>query len=364
MALVSIIIPAYNIDGYIKTCIDSVISQTFTDLEVIVINDGSTDNTGCILDDYSKRDCRIKVIHKSNAGVSAARNDGLKAAQGKYLLFFDGDDFSEPYTIAELVKIMQIEEPDVLLYGYHRWRDGEITKTSLPIFPEGRYEGKKIITDLLSRFVGISNEGINNWIKGEKDGLYVENPALWRCMVRSSVISNNALEFDVNLKIGEDTVFISDVLSCAKRCYVLHKPYYYLVYRESSAIATYEKNAVKKLDGKKRLLIARIALTDRVLKRSGVDIKSYWQGTVVMSDAELAFLFALRSGEMSFMHRYRSYLSYASLDEVRQSVKLLKLKTKINVKIFPFLLLKLRLNFLLFICAVILGLCNYEFSRE
>ena len=364
MALVSIIIPAYNIEEYIKVCMDSVLAQTFTDFEVICVNDGSTDNTGDILSEYSKLDSRIKVIHKSNEGVSAARNDGIKAAQGKYFLFFDGDDFSEPYTIAELIQVMQSENADVLLYGYHRWRDGEITQTCLPIFPEGIYESKAIFTDVLSRFVGISTDGINKWIHGEKNGLYVENPALWRCMVDSSIISENALEFDTSLKVGEDTVFITDILSCAGRCYVLHKPYYYLVYRESSTIATYEKNAIKKLDGKKRLLTARNALTAGILQRRGADIKSYWQGTVVMSDIELAFLFAARSSDASFLARYREYRSYASLAEVRDAIQQFDLTLKPNLKTIPFLLLKWRMNFLLFVCAAILNMFNYEFSRE
>ena len=368
MALVSVIIPAYNIAGYIGKCIDSILEQTFTDFEVVAVNDGSSDDTGRILDEYVKRDTRIHVIHKENGGVSAARNDGMKAASGEYFLFFDGDDFVEPYALEALVQTMQAQKSDILLYGYYRWRDGKITETCLPIFAEGIYEGKSIITDVLSRFVGFSNEGINKWLNGGKDGLYVENPALWRCMVHSGVIWENDLAFDTSLKVGEDTVFMSDLLSCAKRCFVLHTCYYYLVYRESSTIATYEKNAVKKLEGKKRLLVARNALTDRVYARSGINIKAYWNGNTIMSDIELALLFAKKtkkgSREMSFIERYQSYMEYAGLRGVREAVRSFKPVAKVSVKFIPFLLLKLRLNFLLFVCGAVLSLMNYEFNRE
>ena len=366
MSKVSIIIPAYNVAGYIEPCLDSVLAQTFGDFEVIAVNDGSSDNTGAVLDEYASRDARIKVIHKQNGGVSAARNDGISAASGEYFLFFDGDDFAEPYTIAELVQAMQEKGADVLLYGYHRWRGGSITQTCLPVFPEGFYEGNAVISDLVRRFVGFSCDGINKWLKGDGDGLYVENPALWRCIAKADIIRANSLKFDTSLKIGEDTVFMCDLLSCAERCYVLHKCYYYLVYRESSAIASYEKDAVKKLDGKQRINAARAELTDRILKRRGMSIKDYWQGNIIMSGIELAFLFAKKSkgDTMSFGARYKSYLSYAEQSQTREAARGFKPKAKPGVKLVPLLMFKWRWHLPLFICASILNAMNYKFNRE
>ena len=364
MVKVSIIIPAYNVAGYIEPCLDSIIAQTFTDYEVIVVNDGSTDNTGIILNEYAKRDARIRVIHKQNDGVSAARNDGICAASGEYFLFFDGDDFIELYTVAQLVSTIQEKNADVLIYGYHRWQNGHITQTCLPVFKEGMYEGDDIVPLLISRFVGFSHKGLNKWIKGDKDGLYVENPALWRCISKASIIHTNELKFDTNLKIGEDTVFISDLLSCAKRCYVLHKCYYYLVYRESSAIATYKNDALKKLDGKQRINAARAELTHRILSRCGIDIKHYWQGNIVMSGIELAVLFAKNHEDMSFAERYKAYLSYAKQDDVKHAARELTLPAKPGLKIIPLLMFKWRWHFMLFICMTLLNITKYEFNRE
>ena len=90
--LISIIIPAYNIENYIVRCLDSLLNQTYKNLEVIVVDDGSSDNTGKIIDDYASKYENIKVIHKKNAGVSAARNSGIDVANGDYIGFVDGDD--------------------------------------------------------------------------------------------------------------------------------------------------------------------------------------------------------------------------------------------------------------------------------
>lgn len=88
----SIIIPVYNVAPYIRECLDSVLAQTYTDWEAICVDDGSTDGSGVILDEYAKRDLRFRIIHQTNAGVGAARNSAIEVAQGEYLLYLDGDD--------------------------------------------------------------------------------------------------------------------------------------------------------------------------------------------------------------------------------------------------------------------------------
>ena len=96
MPKISVIIPVYNAEQYLRKCLDSVVSQTFRDIEIICVDDGSTDGSGAILDEYAAKDNRIVVIHQANAGVAAARNTGLKSAQGEYLAFLDSDDAYNP----------------------------------------------------------------------------------------------------------------------------------------------------------------------------------------------------------------------------------------------------------------------------
>ena len=90
---ISVVIPAYNVQKYLSACLDSVINQTYHNLEIIVINDGSTDSTGTICDDYARKDTRIKVIHQENQGLSGARNTGLNNCTGDYIFFLDSDDY-------------------------------------------------------------------------------------------------------------------------------------------------------------------------------------------------------------------------------------------------------------------------------
>lgn len=99
---ISIIVPVYNVREYLPQCINSILAQTFTNFELILVDDGSTDGSGRICDSFTNKDCRIKVIHKANAGVSAARNTGIQAASGKYIIFVDSDDYVEPDYCAEL----------------------------------------------------------------------------------------------------------------------------------------------------------------------------------------------------------------------------------------------------------------------
>ncbi len=362
-AKISVVIPAYNVAGYIEHCLDSILAQTFKDYQVIVVDDGSTDNTPKIIDEYAKKDQRIQVVHKKNEGVSIARNTGVKLAQGEYILFFDGDDFVEPYCMEELYEIVREKEADTVIYGYHRYENNRIKETTLPIFPEGMYQGQDILKKLAIRFIGVSEQGVNDWLAGKKNGLYVENPALWRTMVSTKIIKENQLMFDKNLKVGEDTIFITQYLSFAKKCYVHKKCYYYLVTRETSTIYMYEQDPVAKLKGKQKLMDARSVLTGDIRNRCDFDLSKYWSGTVVMSAIELAFLFSKKNRNYSFMKRYKLFKSYLQDERVAEIVKGFYVGNKGGIKRIPFGLLKMKMYFVLYLCTGILNLIHYEFSR-
>jgi glycosyltransferase involved in cell wall biosynthesis len=115
MPLISIIIPVYNVDNYIRECLDSVLSQTFTDYECILIDDGSQDNCPAICDEYAEKDFRFIVIHKKNSGQSDARNEGIKAAKGEYIVFLDADDlFADNKALENIWKISETTKTDII----------------------------------------------------------------------------------------------------------------------------------------------------------------------------------------------------------------------------------------------------------
>lgn len=210
--LVSVIIPAYNIEDYIGRCLDSIISQTYKNLEIIVVDDGSRDYTGEILDNYAKKDRRIKVIHKENGGVSSARNKGIEAAEGDYIGFIDGDDFIEPEMYKTLVDLLEEENADIAHCGYQM------------VFPDRidyyHNTGKKKIQT--------TEEGLKDLLSGE-----MIEPGLVNKLYKKELIKNCRLNETV--KINEDLLMNYQLFKLSqKSVYYDITPYSYMI-RSSSA---------------------------------------------------------------------------------------------------------------------------------
>lgn len=210
--LVSVIIPAYNIEDYIGRCLDSIISQTYKNLEIIVVDDGSRDYTGEILDNYAKKDRRIKVIHKENGGVSSARNKGIEAAEGDYIGFIDGDDLIEPEMYKTLVDLLEEENVDIAHCGYQM------------VFPDRidyyHNTGKKKIQT--------TEEGLKDLLSGE-----MIEPGLVNKLYKKELIKNCRLNETV--KINEDLLMNYQLFKLSqKSVYYDITPYSYMI-RSSSA---------------------------------------------------------------------------------------------------------------------------------
>lgn len=120
---ISIIIPVYNVKNYINNCLKSLINQTYKDIEVILVDDGSTDGTEFICDEYCKKYNFFKVIHKTNEGVSSARNEGLEYATGEYIIFIDSDDIVSPHLCEKIISIVVEEKPDIIQYDFCKFID-------------------------------------------------------------------------------------------------------------------------------------------------------------------------------------------------------------------------------------------------
>ena len=136
MVAISIVIPVYNIGKYLGTCLDSLINQTFEDFEAICVNDGSKDDSLKILEEYSKKDSRIKIITQENGGSGSARNNGLSLAQGKYVQFLDGDDYFEPEMLEKLFNLAEKHQEDIAVCSSRKVDDdGNITESRNPNSP-------------------------------------------------------------------------------------------------------------------------------------------------------------------------------------------------------------------------------------
>ena len=145
MPKISIIVPVYNVEKYLRKCVDSILNQTFKDFELILVDDGSTDSSGKICDEYNLKDNRIKVIHKENGGLSSARNAGLDIAQGEYIGFVDSDDWIELDMYEELYKICKENDADVGIVGINYGGASEKKKSKKIEI----YSNKLILDDLV-----------------------------------------------------------------------------------------------------------------------------------------------------------------------------------------------------------------------
>lgn len=151
--MISVVIPVYNVEKYLAQCVDSVLAQTREDYEVILVDDGATDSSGAMCDEYAAKDSRIRVIHRPNGGLSAARNTGLDAVNGEYVYFLDSDDYIEPTTLADLLSVAAQTRADVVFFdGYVFFdeceEDGSVSRYArkAPYAPEN---GRALLPQLL-----------------------------------------------------------------------------------------------------------------------------------------------------------------------------------------------------------------------
>ena len=153
--LVSIVIPVYNVEKYLDRCVRSVVRQTYDNLEILLIDDGSPDNCPQMCDAWAQIDTRIRVIHKQNAGLGMARNTGIENATGKYICFFDSDDYIIGDIIEEAVLLAENEKADMVLFGMCAAdNDGKILRETMPTPAKMLYIGREIRTHLLPAVLG------------------------------------------------------------------------------------------------------------------------------------------------------------------------------------------------------------------
>ena len=154
---ISVIVPVYNAENYIDKCVESLVNQTYKNLEIILVNDGSTDSSGTKCDEWAKKDSRIKVIHKENGGVSSARNAGLDVAEGAYVAFVDSDDSLKTTAYEKSVSEIQQHNLDLLIFGYETVFTDHSVKKYMDCTMSTRYEYKENISKYISSGVGFAS---------------------------------------------------------------------------------------------------------------------------------------------------------------------------------------------------------------
>lgn len=216
----SIIVPVYNVEEYLRDCIDSVLSQTYTDYELILVDDGSTDQSGDICDEYHSCDKRVRVIHKENGGQSSARNLGVDLAHGEFIAFLDSDDmFSDNCFLQEVYDAID-DSTEVVVYRYSKlFENGEIEEVRANLSNINCNNKSVLLSELVQR-----------------DAFFC---SCWSKCVRTSVLKNG-IRFDVNSSC-EDMDWYYSVVSKANSFKTIDKPYVLYRQRANSVTSTFKK---------------------------------------------------------------------------------------------------------------------------
>lgn len=213
--LISVIVPVYNNAKYLNRCVESIVNQTYKNLEIILVDDGSSDNSAEICDEWAQRDSRVKSVHKENGGVSSARNFGIELSSGKYIGFVDSDDWLELNMYETLIKLLQDNNADFSVCNIEFCDDNgkDLKKYS---YPASLIQNEDCFCEAIS----------NNYFY----------PACYNKLFRSDIIKNNNIGFPINISIAEDLMFVVSVSKYAKIIVSTeHKLYNYYVDNPDSA---------------------------------------------------------------------------------------------------------------------------------
>lgn len=224
---ISIIVPVYNVALFLGKCIDSLIRQTFSAVEIIMINDGSTDGSGRICDEYAKRDPRVKVLHQANSGPAKARNEGLLLASGEYVMYVDADDWLDTQTCEKAIKVLLEQGADVVFWDVIKAYDNQ-KRVKISLFGEMRVFEDESIRWLHRRMVGMIGKELVEPTK--TDALN----AAWGKLYRKDLLVDHHILFYDTQEIGsEDVLFNIHVFNAVEKA--VYIPCFFSYYRQNNA---------------------------------------------------------------------------------------------------------------------------------
>lgn len=238
--LVTVIVPVYNVEPYLDRCVRSLTGQTYTDLEIILVDDGSPDNCPQMCDDWAARDPRIRVIHKENAGQGIARNTGMDQASGEFVYFVDSDDYIAPETIEKCYTEAKRQDADVVTFGYSEvGGDGRIIRTQIPSPEKYLYEDSEVRERFLPDLIGPDTA------VGRFPDLSM---AAWASFYRMERLRSANWQFVSEREIISEDFFSSIRLyRTVKRVAVLPEAFYFYCQNETSFSHTYKSERFEKL---------------------------------------------------------------------------------------------------------------------
>ncbi len=308
---ISIIVPIYNAEKYLNKCIDSIINQSKKELEIILINDGSTDNSETIIKKYN--DKRIKYFKNKNQGIGKTRNFGIEKATGKYIMFLDSDDFLELNACEKMFEKAEKDKLDIVICDYYRYFDnGKKEEVKLPNFK-------------------------NSSLK-DNPNIICEHLSPWAKIYKTDLLKNNNIKFVENLKY-EDAPFIIEALDCAKKIGKVNLPLnYYVIHEKSETTVRDERvfDIIKIIDIIRKYTKSKKYLKEKIDKLTVRIITNYTIQQRMQEDKNIGIRFINEA--FSYLKKevpdYKNNKYYENRSFLKRTIEKNMLLTKIYVKLY------------------------------
>lgn len=300
---ISVIVPVYNKAAYLRECVDSILGQTYRHIEVILVDDESTDDSGAICDEYGRKDVRVLVIHQKNGGPTAACAAGMRQASGDCYMFVDSDDYLEPETLSEMADRLTGRPGEIVCCNHvvEKRRGTEYVRSGVE---PGVYEGEKLQKQIKAGLIGREKKVI----------------PLSRCMklCEKSVFEGNEIYYDYSLRFGDDTNLMYPAMLAGKRVVIMKDAFYYHYrYVEDSLVHKYDEN-----------LFAGVERLVEVLMRTAEDKKAPGAAAAVAREHCYMLLYVMKNELRGPGKDYRKRIQRIFGDE---RIKELVLHTPISV---------------------------------
>lgn len=310
--LISIVVPVYNVERYLKECIESVLEQDYQDFQLILVDDGSTDKSGAICDMYADKYDKVTVVHQKNKGVSAARNKGVALSKGQWILFLDADDWIEKNTCDILSQKLSTDY-DVYFFPYFKY---EKTKRFIVTSPHKHDELERSDFDIFQEWL------LNQYIYG--NDYAISSP--WAKIYRTDFIRKNNIFFNPKLAMGEDKVFNFQVYQFACKGMYIDIPFYNYRINTNSSSRKYDKNIIEKYEN--------------LLQEISIFIEKYRKGDKLTEAFNIRKAMALMYYIVLFLCNRDNTMNYSKRKKIFQTIRNKPLYNealkKIKFCVFPF----------------------------
>ena len=325
MKKISVIAPIYNVEQYIPEFLQSIRDQKMKDIEIVLVDDGSTDNSLRIAREYSETDERVIILHKENGGVSSARNAGIEIATGEYLYIVDSDDWLEKDALENLWNEASINKSDII-YGMHYLHAGD-RKTTRKSFPNAFFTtDRNTINEIQCALMN------NNDIKCDCREFKTINGlggAPWKGMVKRSVITEHGIRYNENLKkLGEDILFWQEVYEHVRSVSYIEKPIYHYRRAENSLSHGYKQDLLEIY--KKVFTEEEKFLKD--YKKTTEHWNAYYFRVLLYIRQSIGFYFKNKNNKSDESARYRLFVDTLESDPYRSAIKNVPLSKLISYK--------------------------------